>query len=53
MARFPFHKTLEQFDFAFQPSVEKRRIQELSSLRFVSDGSNVLFLGPPGVGKTH
>lgn len=53
MARFPFHKTLEQFDFAFQPSVEKRRIQELSSLRFVADGSNVLFLGPPGVGKTH
>jgi DNA replication protein DnaC len=53
MARFPFHKTLEQFDFAFQPSVEKRRIQELSSLRFVSGGSNVLFLGPPGVGKTH
>lgn len=31
MARFPFHKTLEQFDFAFQPSVEKRRIQELAS----------------------
>jgi DNA replication protein DnaC len=53
MARFPFHKTLEQFDFAFQPSVEKRRMQELASLRFVSDGSNVLFLGPPGVGKTH
>ena len=53
MARFPFHKTLEQFDFAFQPSVEKRRIQELASLRFVSGGSNVLFLGPPGVGKTH
>jgi DNA replication protein DnaC len=31
MARVPFHKTLEQFDFAFQPSVEKRRIQELAS----------------------
>jgi DNA replication protein DnaC len=31
MARFPFHKTLEQFDYAFQPSVEKRRIQELAS----------------------
>jgi DNA replication protein DnaC len=53
MARFPFHKTLEQFDFDFQPSVEKRRLQELSSLRFVADGSNVLLLGPPGVGKTH
>ena len=53
MAHFPFHKTLEQFDFAFQPSVEKRRLQELASLRFVSGGENVLLLGPPGVGKTH
>ena len=53
MARFPLHKTLEQFDLAFQPRVEKRRIQELASLRFVADGSNVLLLGPPGVGKTH
>ncbi len=35
MARFPFHKTLEQFDFAFQPSVDKRRLQELAGLRFV------------------
>ncbi len=43
MARFPFHKTLEQCDLAFQPSVEKRRRQELSSLRLVADGSNVLF----------
>ncbi len=53
MAHFPFHKTLEQFDFAFQPSVEKRRLQELASLRFVAGGENVLLLGPPGVGKTH
>jgi DNA replication protein DnaC len=53
MAHFPFHKTLEQFDFAFQPSVEKRRLQELASLRFVASGENVLLLGPPGVGKTH
>lgn len=53
MARFPFYKTLEQFDFAFQPSVEKRRLQELASLRFVASGENVLLLGPPGVGKTH
>ena len=53
MARFPFHKTLEQFDFSFQPSVDKRRVQELASLRFVSNGENILLLGPPGVGKTH
>jgi DNA replication protein DnaC len=42
MAHFPFHKTLEQFDFGFQPSVEKRRRQELASLRFVASGENVL-----------
>jgi len=53
MAHFPFHKTLEQFDFGFQPSVEKRRLQELASLRFVASGENVLLLGPPGVGKTY
>lgn len=53
LAHFPFQKTLEQFDFAFQPSVEKRRLQELASLRFLANGENVLFLGPPGVGKTH
>jgi len=53
MARFPFQKTLEQFDFAFQPSVDKRRINELSKLRFIEDGENLIFLGPPGVGKTH
>ena len=53
MARFPFHKTLEQFDFTFQPSVDKRRLQELASLRFVTSGENILLLGPPGVGKTH
>lgn len=53
LAHFPFQKTLEQFDSAFQPSIEKRRIQELASLRFLANGENVLFLGPPGVGKTH
>jgi len=53
MARFPFQKTLEQFDFAFQPSIDKRTINELSKLRFIEDGENLIFLGPPGVGKTH
>lgn len=53
LAHLPFHKTLEQFDYSFQPSIEKRRLQELASLRFVANGDNVLFLGPPGVGKTH
>jgi DNA replication protein DnaC len=52
-ARLPFVKTLEQFDFAFQPTLEERQIRELRTLRFVHDASNVIFLGPPGVGKTH
>jgi DNA replication protein DnaC len=53
MARFPFQKTLEQFDFNFQPTIDRRQIEELATLGFVTAGRNVLFLGPPGVGKTH
>lgn len=52
-ARFPFHKTLDEFDFAFQPSVNERQIRDLATLRFVTHAENILFLGPPGVGKTH
>jgi len=53
MAGLPTPKTLGQFDFAFQPSVDERQVRELATLRFVSDASNVILLGPPGVGKTH
>ena len=53
MARFPFIKTLEQFDFSFQPSIDQRQIKELTTLRFIENGENIIFLGPPGVGKTH
>jgi DNA replication protein DnaC len=53
MARFPFIKTLESFDFAFQPSIDKKRIKELATGRFIANGENVILLGPPGVGKTH
>jgi DNA replication protein DnaC len=53
LAHFPFPKTLDQFDFAFQPSIAERQIRELATLRFVANGENVLLLGPPGVGKTH
>ncbi len=53
LAHFPFLKTLDTFDFAFQPSINERQVQELATLRFVASGENVLLLGPPGVGKTH
>jgi len=53
LAHFPFIKTLDQFDFAFQPSINDRQVRELATLRFVANGENVLLLGPPGVGKTH
>jgi DNA replication protein DnaC len=53
LAHFPFIKTLDQFDFAFQPAVNERQIRELATVRFVANGENLLLLGPPGVGKTH
>ena len=52
-ARFPFIKTLEEFDFSFQPSLREKEIIALSSLDFIEKKENVIFLGPPGVGKTH
>ncbi len=52
-ARFPFIKTLEEFDFSFQPSIREKEIISLSSLDFVEKKENIIFLGPPGVGKTH
>ena len=52
-ARYPVHKTLEEFDFDFQPSLDRKLVAELSTLRFVEAKRNVILLGPPGVGKTH
>lgn len=52
-ARFPERKTLDTFDFTFNPSLSKQKILELASARFVHEAANVLLLGPPGVGKTH
>ena len=53
LAHLPFLKTFDQFDFGFQPSIDERQIRELRTLRFVHEASNVILLGPPGVGKTH
>jgi len=52
-ARLPWLKTLEQFDFDFQPSLDRRQVRELAGLSFVERAQNVVVLGPPGVGKTH
>lgn len=50
---FPFIKGLKDFDFEFQPSINKAEIQEFESLGFLERGENIVFLGPSGVGKTH
>ena len=52
-ARFPSVKTLEEFDFSFQPQLNEKEIIRLASLDFIEKKENLLFLGPPGVGKTH
>jgi DNA replication protein DnaC len=53
LAHLPFHKTMADFDYSFQPGIDPKQIAELLTLRFVAAAENVLLLGPPGVGKTH
>jgi DNA replication protein DnaC len=53
LAGLPAIKTLESFDFKFQPSIDETGIRDLHTLRFLHSGHNVVFLGPPGCGKTH
>ena len=53
MSGFPIKKGLDDFDFSFQPSIDKRQIDELATMRFIENAENIVFLGPPGVGKTH
>jgi DNA replication protein DnaC len=52
-ARLPVEKRLSDFDYDFQPSVDKKLIEELKTLAFLSSGTHFLLMGPPGVGKTH
>jgi len=52
-AGFPQLKRLEEFDFAFQPKLNEQLIRELATLEFLKSAKNVLFIGAPGVGKTH
>jgi DNA replication protein DnaC len=53
IAHFPTVKTLDEFDFKFQPSVDQKLVRELAVGRYVANAENVLVFGPPGVGKTH
>lgn len=52
-AGLPVAKTIEEYDFSFHPQLDQKEVMELFDLSFISDQENVIFLGPPGVGKTH
>ncbi len=52
-ARFPYLRSIDEFDFSFNPGINKRSIRELSTTAFMTRQENVLLIGPPGVGKTH
>src|SRR4029453_11592239 len=53
LSGLPHHKTLDEFQFAFQPDLDPRRIRDVAGLGFVAAKANIALLGPPGVGKTH
>lgn len=53
VANFPFFKTLDDFDFGFQPGINKQELLDHASLRFIEQKENILFVGTSGVGKTH
>ncbi len=53
LAQFPFVRELDGFDLEAQPSVDRGQIRELATCRWIAHGDTVLFLGPPGTGKTH
>lgn len=53
LSKFPYARTLDQFDFSAQPSIDAGQFRELATCRWVANGDSLLLLGPPGVGKTH
>src|ERR1035441_6461356 len=52
-ARFPYVRSIEEFDYGFQPSVDKKLVDDLATLRFIEENRPIVFLGQPGCGKTH
>ncbi|MGB5758804.1 MAG: IS21-like element helper ATPase IstB [Acidimicrobiales bacterium] len=52
-ARFPFRRSIEEFDYDFQPGVDRKLVEDLATLRFIEENRPILFLGQPGCGKTH
>jgi DNA replication protein DnaC len=52
-ARFPYRRTIDDFDYDFQPSVDRKLVEDLATLRFIDENRPILFLGQPGCGKTH
>jgi DNA replication protein DnaC len=52
-AKFPFHRTVDDFDYEFQPTIDRKLVADLATLRFIDDNRPILFLGQPGCGKTH
>ena len=52
-AKFPYQKSLEEFDLKEQPLLSERQLKQLRELSWLEQSFNLIFLGPPGVGKTH
>jgi DNA replication protein DnaC len=52
-ARFPYRRTIDEFDFEFQPSVDRKLVDDLATLRFIDENRPIILLGQPGCGKTH
>ena len=53
LANFPVHKSLEEFDYRHQSTITKRQVNQLLDFSFIDNRANLVFIGPPGVGKTH